>query len=90
MNTLFQDMSFLKTGGIACFTGALSGQWTMNNFSPFLIPKGVFLISYAGEVDDLPKEILNDILKAVENDEIEIPIAKIYNGLEEVSLAQKI
>ncbi|MEN2348496.1 zinc-binding dehydrogenase [Lactobacillus helveticus] len=48
-STLFEDMSLAKQGAYTCFTGALGGQWTLDNFSPFMIPTGVFLTSYAGE-----------------------------------------
>ncbi|TCD54407.1 NADPH:quinone reductase [Alloscardovia theropitheci] len=87
MTTLHQDMSFLKDGGYACFTGALSGSWTVKEFSPFMIPQGKYLTSYAGEVRDLPAQALNDILQKIEQGEIKIPIAHTYHGLEEVSQA---
>ncbi|WP_374989515.1 zinc-binding dehydrogenase (plasmid) [Priestia megaterium] len=86
--TLFQDMSLTRKGGRVCFTGALAGQWTLNNFSPFMIPTGVFLTSYAGGSNDLPASIFNDILKSIENREITVPIAKVYHGLGEVVQAQ--
>jgi NADPH:quinone reductase-like Zn-dependent oxidoreductase len=83
--TLFQDMGLTRQGGQVCFTGALAGQWTLDGFSPFMIPTGVFLTSYAGEANDLPASVFNDVLKSVESQEIAVPIAKVYHGLEEVS-----
>ncbi|MFP7479435.1 zinc-binding dehydrogenase [Terribacillus saccharophilus] len=88
LTTLFQDMSLTRKGGRVCFTGALSGQWTLDNFSPFMIPTGVFLTSYAGGARDLPSSIFNDILKSIENKEITVPIAKVYHGFGEVAQAQ--
>lgn len=88
LDTLFQDMSFLKKGGYACFTGALGGKWTIDNFSPFMIPTGVYLTSYAGEASDLPADVFDSVLKKIEIHEISVPIAKAYHGLEEASLAQ--
>lgn len=85
---LFQDMSFLKEGGYICFTGALAGEWTINDFSPFMIPTGTFLTSYSGGAKDLPAAVINNILKKIEKKEITVPIAKIYHGLENVGQAQ--
>lgn len=87
-SALFQDMRFLKQGGYACFTGALAGKWTMNNFSPFMIPTGVYLTSYAGEAKDLPIEYFQHILDLIAEGKLTLPIAKVYHGLEEVGKAQ--
>ena len=87
LSTLFEDMSYLKEGGKACFTGALGGQWTMDQFSPFMIPFGKYLTSYAGGALDLPSETLNSFLAAVKTEGLTVPIAKVYHGLEEVGQA---
>lgn len=87
-STLFEDLSFLKQGGFGCFTGALGGQWTIKEFSPYMIPTGVFLTSYAGEAKDLPAKEINKILDEIAKDKIKVPIAKVYHGLEEVGQAQ--
>ncbi|WP_076461536.1 zinc-binding dehydrogenase [Limosilactobacillus caccae] len=86
--TLFQDMGLTKKGGLVCFTGSLGGQWTMDNFSPWMIPTGVFLTGYAGESNDLPAEYFNQVLKLVEEKKLVVPIAKVYHGLAEVGAAQ--
>ena len=87
-STLFQDMRLVKEGGLTCFTGALGGQWTLDNFSPFMIPTGVYLTSYAGEAKDLPTKYFNHILKLVVDRQLAVPIAKVYHGLGEVGQAQ--
>lgn len=88
-STLFEDMSFLTDGGVVCFTGALGGQWTLDTFSPFMIPSGVFFTSYAGDATDLTANLFNNVLKKSEKYEISVPIAKVYHGLEEVPKAQE-
>lgn len=87
-STLFQDMSLVKEGGLTCFTGALGGKWTLDNFSPFMIPTGVFLTSYAGEAKDLPAKYFDHILKLIAAKKLSVPIAKVYHGLAEVGQAQ--
>lgn len=87
-STLFQNMSLVKEGGYTCFTGALGGKWTLANFSPFMIPTGVFLTSYAGEAKDLPTKYFNQILQLIADKKLTVPIAQVYHGLGEVGKAQ--
>ncbi|MDG4969515.1 zinc-binding dehydrogenase [Lactococcus lactis] len=83
-----QDMKLLKKAGKLCFTGALNNKWAFDNFSPYCIPSGTFFTSYAGGVSDFPSQVMDQIIKKIENKEIEIPIAKVYDGLESVKEAQ--
>lgn len=87
--TLYQDMRLLKLGGMICFTGALGGKWIEKNFSPFSIPTGIYFTSYAGGVKDLPTEVLNDFLNLLTENNISVPIGKVYQGLESVAQAHK-
>ncbi len=86
--TLLQDLALTRLGGQVCFTGALGGQWTYPDFSPFMIPTGKYLTSYTGEASDLPVSALADVLELVKKAQITLPIAKVYHGLEEVGQAQ--
>ncbi|MGN6221402.1 MAG: zinc-binding dehydrogenase [Microbacterium sp.] len=58
-NTLPGTLRLIRPGGTVCFTGALNGHWTIPDFSPFTIPNGVRLTSYAGEARDLPAAALD-------------------------------
>lgn len=87
-STLFQDLGFMRQGGYACFTGALGGQWTVPDFSPFSIPKGCYLTSYEGAANDLPASFFNFVLGKAAAGDIKIPIAQVYHGLSEVGKAQ--
>lgn len=87
LTVLFDDMKLVKQGGLVCFTGSLSGVWTVDNFSPFMIPGGVFLTSYDGNYTDLPSDVFTEILRKVEMGKLTIPIAHVYHGLEEVGEA---
>ena len=86
--SLFKDMKLLKKGGLTCFTGALDGQWRIDHFTPFMIPSGTFLTSYAGNAQDLPAAVFSEVLESIKNKELEAPIAKVYQGLENVKQAQ--
>jgi NADPH:quinone reductase len=50
-------LALTRSGGTVCFVGALSDEWTIPDFSPFTIPNGVHLTSYAGEAADLPADV---------------------------------
>ncbi|MFI1754109.1 alcohol dehydrogenase catalytic domain-containing protein [Streptomyces sp. NPDC020571] len=74
--------------GTVCFTGALAGQWTIPDFTPFMIPSGVRLTSYAGEAADLPADAFAHQLQAIAAGRLKVPVAKVYHGLEQVCDAQ--
>ncbi|MFI2754088.1 zinc-binding dehydrogenase [Cellulomonas sp. P22] len=82
-------LSLVRRGGTVCFVGALAGEWTIPEFSPFAIPTGVRLTSYAGEATDLPAQALSRYLRAIEAGSLKIVVAGVYSGLDEVAQAQR-
>ena len=82
-------LSVVRPGGTVCFVGALSGAWTVADFDPFVIPTGVHLTSYAGQARDLPAKALDEYLRAIESGAMDIVIASVHHGLEQVPDAQR-
>jgi NADPH:quinone reductase-like Zn-dependent oxidoreductase len=82
-------LSLVRPGGTGCFVGALAGDWTIPDFSPFSIPTGVRLTSYVGEASDLPAAALDRYLAAVEAGTLKVAIAGTYSGLDNVGAAQR-
>lgn len=82
-------LSLVRHGGTVCFVGALDGAWTIHDFSPFSIPTGVCLTSYAGGADDLPADALSSYLRAIEAGTLDVVVAGVYEGLEKVADAQR-
>lgn len=82
-------VTLVRSGGIVCFVGALSGEWTIPHFSPFDIPNSIRLTSYAGQASDLPAAALARYLGAIEAGTLEIVIADIYPGLDEAATAHR-
>lgn len=78
----------VRRHGTVCFTGALAGQWNIPDFTPFMIPSGVRLTSYAGGATDLPAQVFQQHLQAVAAGRLKAPVAKVYHGLEQVREAQ--
>lgn len=87
-SVLADTLRTVRRHGTVCFTGALAGQWTIPDFSPFMIPGGVRLTSYAGEAADLPADVLTHQLQAIAEGRLNVPVAKIYHGLEQIRDAQ--
>lgn len=87
-SVLADTLCTVRRHGTVCFTGALAGQWTIPDFSPFMIPGGVRLTSYAGEAADLPADVLAHQLQAIAEGRLNVPVAKVYHGLEQVRDAQ--
>jgi NADPH:quinone reductase-like Zn-dependent oxidoreductase len=81
---LADTLAGVRVHGVTCFTGAVGGAWTIPDFSPFLIPTGVRLTSYAGDADDLPPEVLQRQLEAIAAGRLTVPVARAYRGLEQV------
>lgn len=82
-------LGLVRQGGTVCFVGALNGAWTIPEFSPFSIPTGVRLTSYAGEASDLPADALDRYLRAIRAGTLKIVIAGVLDGLEEVRDAHR-
>jgi len=78
----------VRRHGTVCFTGALAGQWAIPDFSPFMIPGGVRLTSYGGQAADLPADVFAHQLQAIAEGRLNVPVAKVYHGLEQVRDAQ--
>ena len=87
-SVLADTLRTVRRHGTVCFTGALAGQWTIPEFTPFMIPNGVRLTSYAGEAADLSADVFARQLRAIAEGRLKAPVAKVYHGLEQVRDAQ--
>lgn len=62
----------------------------MKDFSPFgLILSTVGLTVYHGQAWDLPTSVLQEVLDAVKAGDMSVPIAGVFNGLEQVPDAHR-
>ena len=79
VNVMKDTLRAVRTGGVVCFTGMLSDQWTIPEFYPMdWLPNGVRLTAYSGEAADLAPESLQSFLDAVAAGHAVIPIGKTY------------
>jgi NADPH:quinone reductase len=79
-NVMMDTLRSVRTGGIVCFTGMLSDNWTIPEFYPMAwLPNGVRLTAYSGEASDLSPEELQAFIDAVANGDAKVPIGKVYD-----------
>jgi NADPH:quinone reductase-like Zn-dependent oxidoreductase len=78
--TLPDTLRATREGGVVCFAGMLSNQWTVPDFYPVgYLPRGVRLSAYGGDARDLPPEVVQDFLDAVAAGTATIPIDRVYD-----------
>jgi NADPH:quinone reductase len=88
-NTLPDTLRCVRRGGVVCFTGMLSDQWTIPDFYPMdYIPTGVRLTAYHGEATELPQGVLQDFLDDVAAGRAKVPIGHVYS-LDEIAQAHE-
>lgn len=79
VNVLKDTLKAVRTGGVVCFTGMLSDQWTIPDFYPMdWLPNGVRLTAYSGEAADLAPATLQGFLDEVAAGRATVPIGKVY------------
>jgi NADPH2:quinone reductase len=85
--TLPDTLRATAVHGVVCFTGMLSNEWTVRDFYPIAyLPRGVRLTAYGGEAEDLPAEVLQAFLDAVEAGRLTVPLHRTYR-LDEIAAA---
>ncbi|HSN12442.1 MAG TPA: zinc-binding alcohol dehydrogenase family protein [Propionibacteriaceae bacterium] len=78
-NTLPDTLRATRVHGTVCFTGMLSGIWTIPDFYPMdVIPNGVRLTAYSGEAQDLPASVLQSFLDDVAAGRATVPIDRTF------------
>ncbi|HYB46105.1 MAG TPA: zinc-binding dehydrogenase [Streptosporangiaceae bacterium] len=77
--TLPDTLRSVRVHGVVCFTGMLSNQWTVRDFSPFdYLPRGVRLTAYGGDAADLPADLLQGYLDDVAAGRAVVPVGHVY------------
>jgi NADPH:quinone reductase len=78
--TLPDTLRATREGGVVCFAGMLSNQWTVPDFYPIgYLPRGVRLSAYGGDARDLPAEVVQEFLDAVAAGTATIPLDRVYD-----------
>lgn len=79
VSVLKDTLKAVRTGGVVCFTGMLSDQWTVPDFYHMdWLPNGVRLTAYSGEAADLAPATLHGFLDEVAAGRATVPIGKVY------------
>lgn len=79
VTTVEDSLKHLKTCGICCMTGSVSDKWTIPDFDPMrAIPKVAFLTTYGGSAEDFMKTPFDEILQAIIDNKLKIPLGKVF------------
>ncbi|MGF0118355.1 zinc-binding alcohol dehydrogenase family protein [Promicromonospora sp. Marseille-Q5078] len=77
--TLPDTLRATRVHGTVCFTGMLSGEWTVKDFYPIeYLPRGVRLTGYGGEADDLPADVLQAFLDDAAAGRAVVPVDRAF------------
>jgi NADPH2:quinone reductase len=88
-NTLPDTLNSVRRGGVVCFTGMLSDQWSIPDFYPMdYIPNGWRLTAYHGEAVELTSQTLQQFLDSVATGHAAVPVAHVYRFDEIVAAHQ--
>jgi NADPH:quinone reductase len=89
-NTLADTLKCVKPGGMVCFTGMLSENWSFADFAPMdYIPSTVGLTTYDSGAVRISASNFQYFLRQIERGEIRPQIAKVFR-LEEIIEAHKL
>lgn len=78
-NVMRDTLRAVRAGGVVCFTGMLSDQWTIPEFYPMdWLPNGVRLTAYSGESTDLAPAVLQGFLDEVVAGRAVVPVGRVY------------
>ena len=89
--TLLDSLQATAPKGIVCMTGILGDEWSLPNFEPFMhIPSSVKLTTYQSETLNITtaKSALQDYVTAVENNQYQVRIDKVF-AFEEIVEAHR-
>jgi NADPH:quinone reductase len=77
--TLPDTLRATKVHGTVCFTGMLSGEWTVADFYPIdYLPPGVRLTAYSGDADNLSADVLQGFLDDVAAGRAAVPVDRVF------------
>jgi NADPH:quinone reductase-like Zn-dependent oxidoreductase len=78
-NALPDTLLATRVHGTVCFTGMLSGEWTVTDFYPIdYLPQGVRLTAYSGDANNLPAQVLQGFLDDVEAGRASAPVDRVF------------
>ncbi|MEB2777925.1 zinc-binding alcohol dehydrogenase family protein [Algoriphagus sp. D3-2-R+10] len=88
-NTLADTLQCIKPGGLVCFTGMLSENWSFKDFAPMdYIPSTVGLTTFDSGSIKVPAPYFQKFLQKIEKGEIRPEISKVFSFSEIVSAHQ--
>ncbi|KAF7586697.1 hypothetical protein BBP40_008486 [Aspergillus hancockii] len=87
--TLADSLRCVKKGGTVSVTGILGNEWYWNKINPMeLIPSETKLTTYGGGDEDFMRTPLNELLKMVEEEKLQVPVGRVFR-MEDIAEAHQ-
>jgi NADPH:quinone reductase-like Zn-dependent oxidoreductase len=88
--TLADSLAAVREAGIVCMAGMVGDRWSLVDFAPMdVIPTGVLLTTYSGDVEDFLAMPLQELLDQVAEGVLPIRIGRVFH-LEQIVEAHRL
>lgn len=88
--TLGDSLRITKEGGVVCQTGIVGNKWTLDDTNPMeLIPKAVYLTTYAGGVEDFMAMPWEEMVQNVAQGKLKVQVGRVFK-LDEIVKAHEL
>lgn len=78
--TLVDSLHCCREGGLVCMAGMVGNRWSFDSFSPMdVIPTGVGLTTYSGDVEDFMSMPLDDLVRKVAAGSLRVQIGRTFH-----------
>lgn len=71
-----------------CMAGIVGGSWTIENFTPMVIPTGRYLTTYGGSQENFVNTPLDELIEDIVDGTMNIPVGKVFK-MDEIVEAHK-
>ena len=87
--TLADSLATVREPGIVCMSGMVGNRWALVDFAPMdVIPTGVSLTTYSGDVQDFLAMPLQELLDQVADGVLPVGIGRVF-GLDDIVEAHR-
>jgi NADPH:quinone reductase-like Zn-dependent oxidoreductase len=88
--TLADSLAAVREPGMVCMAGMVSDRWSFTDFAPMdVIPTGVSLTTYSGDVVDFLAMPLQSLIEQVEAGSLPVRIGRVF-GIEQIVEAHRL
>lgn len=78
--TLADSLQATREAGVVCMAGMVGNQWSIEHFAPMdVIPTGVMLTTYSGDVSDFMATPFQELVEQVANGALPVTLGPVFH-----------